>query len=374
MIESKIDKVLALVKSNGGWSSVYSAYPGLNEAVSKSNNHGGSPQVPCPKTGNGRTKFRLFRDWVDTGGAYHNDVGALPGGIDVIAFMESCSKSDALNKIIDICGGDLSSISREYVQNVKASQPKGIHDDEKAKRVAKLEKLFQHAIPAAHDQSGRIQAYLNSRGLKTDAKTLPYTLGYADELWWGDGQSKPKKLHGLLGSMTDSDGNRITIHRIFLNNQGLKADVPNAKMLMPPPSYIGGCSIKIDSPVTEGDNTFIGVCEGIETALAVREATGCPMWSCYSDTLLEMVKIPDHVTSVLIFADKDASGAGQEKAEALAARLRREGKFVDIYMPPLDIPNGSKSMDWLDTYNLAGPSAFSFRLPVDISVNTGGVK
>ena len=97
------------------------------------------------------------------------------------------------------------------------------------------------------------------------------------------------------------------------------------------------------------------------------------MWSCYSDTLLKNGKIPN-VTSVLIFADKDASGAGQEKAEALAARLRREGKFVDIYMPPLDIPNGSKSMDWLDTYNLAGPSAFSFRLPVDISVNTGGVK
>ena len=81
-------------------------------------------------------------------------------------------------------------------------------------------------------------------------------------------------------------------------------------------------------------------------------------------------KMEEYRKEVKIMAIK----AAKEKAEALAARLRREGKFVDIYMPPLDIPNGSKSMDWLDTYNLAGPSAFPFRLPVDISVNTGGVK
>lgn len=371
MRESKIDKVLALVCSNGGWSSVYSAYPGLNEAVSKSNNHGGSPQVPCPKTGKGKTKFRLFRDWVVSGGAYHNDIGALPGGIDVIAFMENCSKSDALNKIIDICGGDLSGITHEYVRTVKDSQPKGLAEDEKAKRVAKLEKLFDHAIPAAYDKTGRIQAYLNSRGLKTDAKTLPFTLGYADELWWGDGQSKPKKLHGLLGSMTDVNCNRITIHRTFLNNKGLKADVAKPKMLMPPPSYIGGCSIKIDAPVQTETETFIGLCEGIETALAIREATGCPMWSCYSDSLLEMVKLPEHITSVLIFADKDVSGAGLEKAEALAARLKREGKHVDIYLPPMDIPKGSKSVDWLDVYTATGTQHFPFRLPTELSVNTG---
>lgn len=371
MLESKLDKVLALVSAQGGWSTVFSAYPGLDEAVSRSNNHGGSPQVPCPKTGDGRTKFRLFRDWPQSGGGYHNDVGALPGGIDVIAFVERCSKGQALDKIIDICGGDLSTVSREYVQAVKSTQPKGLNEDEKQKRVAKLEKLFNNAIPAAHDVTGRVQAYLSSRGLKTDAKTLPFTLGYADELWWGDGQSKPVKLHGLLGSMTDVNGNRITIHRTFLDSNGHKANVEQPKKLMPPPSYIGGCSIKIDEPITGNKETYIGLCEGIETALAIREATGMPMWSCYSDSLLEMVKIPENVTTVIIFADKDRSGAGLEKAQALASRLRREGKVVDIYEPQQDIPAGSKSIDWLDVYVSLGKQGFPFTLPQSVSVYTG---
>ena len=95
------------------------------------------------------------------------------------------------------------------------------------------------------------------------------------------------------------------------------------------------------------------------------------MWSCYSDSLLEMVKIPDHVNVVIIFADKDVSGAGIEKAEALANRLRKEGKIVDVYLPVEDIPSGEKSIDWLDVYVLHGTSSFPFKLPLDMSVNTG---
>ena len=370
MRESKIDKVLALVQSNGGWSAVYSAYPGLSDAVSKTESRGGSPQVPCPKSGDGRTKFRLYPDWSMTGGGYHNDVGSMPGGIDVISFMENCSKAEALDKIIGICGGDLTSVSKEYVQSVRAL-PKGPSEDEIAKRVSKLEKLFNKAIPAAQDDSLHIENYLKSRGLKTDYRTLPFTLGFASELWWGNGASKPVKLCGLLGSMTDVNGERVTIHRTFLDNNGHKANVSQPKMLMPPPRYIGGCSIKIDEPVSNGTDTMIGLCEGIETALAIREATGCPMWSCYSDSLLEMVKIPDHVNVVIIFADKDVSGAGIEKAEALANRLRKEGKIVDVYLPVEDIPSGEKSIDWLDVYVLHGTSSFPFKLPLDMSVNTG---
>lgn len=370
MRESKIDKVLALVQSVGGWSTVFSAYPGLSDAVSKTESRGGSPQVPCPRSGEGRTKFRLFSDWSFTGGGYHNDVGALPGGIDVIAFMENCDKANALNKIIDICGGNLSSINANFVREVK-SAPKGPSQDEINKRVSKLEKLYKNTIPAAHDTSGRIANYLASRGLKGDHTSLPFTLGYADELWWGDGQGKPVKLSGLLGSMTDVNGNRVTIHRTFLDNNGIKAAVETPKMLMPPPSYIGGCSIKIDAPVCNGEDTVIGLCEGIETALAIREATGCPMWSCYSDSLLEMVKLPAHINVVIIFADKDISGAGLEKAEALANRLRREGRIVDICMPTLDVPQGAKGIDWLDVYNLHGAAAFPFAMPEDLRVNTG---
>ena len=370
MRESKIEKVKALVHSKGGWSSIFSRYSGLSFAIQKKESTGSSVSVPCPKTGNGKTKFRLFRDYQDTGGGYHNDVGALPDGIDLIAFMEGCDKTTAMDKIIDFCGGDYSKITTEYVQSV-SNRPKGPDSDEVAKRVRKLEKVYSQSIAARDDKSQVVANYLKSRGLNTDPTNLPLALGFTNSLWMGDASGELKKWNGLLGMMTDENGQNETIHRIFLDNYGNKAPLNNSKMLMQPPRYIGGCAIKLDEPCSTGNGeyTYLGVCEGIETALAVREATGCPMWSCYSDALLEMVKIPDYVNTVFIFADKDLSGAGLEKAESLAKRFMREGREVVIYLPTDELVEGEKSVDWLDMYTRYGSSAFPFILPESLNVN-----
>ena len=87
----KINHVKALVDQSGGWESVLSNYHGLAQSFEK-----GTRQQPCPLTGGGRTKFRWFRDYRDTGGAYHNDVGPLPDGISVVSWYVGCSVSQAL--------------------------------------------------------------------------------------------------------------------------------------------------------------------------------------------------------------------------------------------------------------------------------------
>ena len=71
------------------------------------------------------------------------------------------------------------------------------------------------------------------------------------------------------------------------------------------------------------------------------------------------VIVPEGVTTVFIFADKDKSGGGQKAAEKLAARLHTEGKQVHVLMPPIPIPQGKKSADWLNVLNKRGKTPYT---------------
>jgi hypothetical protein len=83
----------------------------------------------------------------------------------------------------------------------------------------------------------------------------------------------------------------------------------------------------------------LALAEGIETALAVREATGWPVWATIAAPFMKEVIVPE-VEEILIAADHDR--AGLEAAHALARRLLREGRRVRLAVPP------EEGADWLD--------------------------
>jgi hypothetical protein len=91
----------------------------------------------------------------------------------------------------------------------------------------------------------------------------------------------------------------------------------------------------------------LGLAEGIETALAVREATGWPVWATIAAPFMKEVIVPPEVKEVLIAADHDK--AGLEAARALARRLLREGRRVRMAVPPVE------GEDWLDALKRLGP-------------------
>jgi phage/plasmid primase-like uncharacterized protein len=84
----------------------------------------------------------------------------------------------------------------------------------------------------------------------------------------------------------------------------------------------------------------LALAEGIETALAVREATGWPVWATIAAPFMKEVIVPGEVEEVLIAADHDR--AGLEAAHTLARRLIREGRRVRLAVPP------EEGADWLD--------------------------
>jgi phage/plasmid primase-like uncharacterized protein len=91
-------------------------------------------------------------------------------------------------------------------------------------------------------------------------------------------------------------------------------------------------------PLEEGQP--LALAEGIETALAVREVTGWPVWATIAAPFMKEVVVPGEAKEVVVCADHDR--AGIESAHALAQRLLREGRKVRIAVPPVE------GEDWLD--------------------------
>ena len=362
MALNKIHQVKALVAQNGGWDAVYSAYGALRDATEK-----GTRQQPCPKTGGGKTKFRLFKDWRETGGGYHNDVGAMPDGIEMLSWFCDMPKGDVLNDIISILGGDLRVVKPHAVKRVATQQPEPISPDVAAKRKAIIKRIWDGSQPI----EGTIaETYLRSRGIKGDLSLMGNNLRFHPELSYKEDDSSPwQKFPGMLAIYRDKDGVPLTLHRTFLKSDGSgKADVSRPKMILAPPRDMRGGYIMLDRPIDTASGKYIGIAEGIETALSVREASGCPMWVGYSDRLMEMVNIPLDVKMVIPWVDLEPSGAGVRAGKALSERLAKQSCETFPQVPNnMDQPKA----DWNDVYVQKGAAGFETIFNEEISVNTG---
>jgi len=361
---SKIAKVKQLAWNK--WDLVFRSYSNFESAMKVN-----LPQIPCPKTGQGKTKFRLYEDWILTGGAYHNDIGSLTDGIEVVAWYENLTKGQALNVILDRIGGKISDVTEVDLSAYKAKSTavRQLSPKDVADKQSRIKALALTSIPAR--QSDEVKMYLRSRGLKGNLDNLPEDLRYNDKVYYPASYRKQAKgcyYGAMLGLYKDCNDGNLTLHRTYLD-KGKKAPEDKTKLIMSPPADIRGGYIHLDAPlIFKGEDdelmAMIGLSEGIETALAVREATGMAMRACYSSTLLSQttpiivpgVKVEN--TIVAIWVDKDVSGDGQKHAGILADKLTELGYIVEVYTPDYEVPAGKSSIDWLDVYSTYGSEVF----------------
>lgn len=144
-----------------------------------------------------------------------------------------------------------------------------------------------------------------------------------------------KGYPALIGIVRNPDGAVCALLRTYLQqdpndaSRVTKASLPNARMML---GKVSGGAVRLAEIGTDG---LLGLCEGIETGLAVM--TGCPelpVWATLSTSHLEQVHLPPQAHTVFIIADNDPSGAGSRAAETTAHRLRAEGRRVVIVTPP----------------------------------------
>lgn len=381
--------------ASGRWSGIINALCGshLNEAVQRY----GDP-VDCPVCG-GKKKFRVFdkpgRGFEETGGVICNSCGSFADGLSTIAWLrgdpgyDRCVK--ARNDVADLLrmndvrplsyqrrpstnGKPKSRGSPSHTQaasppqacsSLAASEAEEKPEYQIATNANSMWSAWRQTVDLLHPSAAPARRYLSGRMLRL-SKDLPHELSLrfhpSLDYYEKDKDSGELVYRGshptMMALLLRPDGTPACLHRTYLTPGGAKAEVPEPKKLWNcfTDEPLGGSAIRLYP-----SSKVLGFAEGIETALAARLATRMPVWATYTAMILPHVVVPPHVEFVVIWADRDRSGAGLKKASELQKRLRDEGRRCEIALPQRTIPHGKKSVDWADIWLDQDESAFPYR-------------
>lgn len=353
MNSSAIESSVVRDAARGSWLSVLdNLAPEINQAIEKP----GKRHIACPVHG-GKDGFRLFRDANLSGGGYCNTCGPKPDGFSLLMWLRDWTFPEALSAVADVLGLSTGSRSPKRIvkRNIHFAQSKLSVNDDKIKSI--LRAVWQESKSIHHPDAEPVRLYLQSRGLDNWLPAWP-SLRFHPKMQYRNEDDRVIGYFPAMLALVEKGNQPITIHRTFLTVDGHKAPVDSSKKLMPVPSdrQIVGSSVRLGNP-----GRVLSVTEGIETALAVIEATGMVTWPLITSTLMSQFVIPQGVEKLIIWADLDRSLAGTFAAEKLAERADSQGIEVESRIPEGPLPFDVKSIDWLDVLNQSGPNAFVFR-------------
>ena len=311
----------------------------------------------CPghaSTGDG---FKFYKDYADTGGGICNTCGGFPDGLSLIAWATGDTFKQVLSDVNDVLGGSDIQNTRQVPVPV-AAKPAVDPKIEDARIRKSLNAVYAQSVTLDHPQAEPARRYLSARGFKL----LPKTLRMHPALHWQDEDGKRSgPFPVLIAVIIDSKGKGVSLHRTYLTYEGTKAPVPKVKKVMMRPSdtTLQGSAIRLfpQAPV-------IGVCEGIETAIACTEGCDLPVWPLVSAQFMASFVPPHGVERVIVFCDKNLpstqhpEGHGQEAGRKLVENLWSRGIKASLAVPPSPIPVGAKDVDWCDEYVRNGRTPF----------------
>jgi putative DNA primase/helicase len=281
------------------------------------------------------------------------------GGADAIGMVMHIVGMTYLEAVADITGepppsGNLKPLSEseKAARTRKRAEAKHRQQARKAQELAYQEDTREAAwniwVASIGLSDTLAEKYLNARGIQTPDNGWPNVLRFHPNLPY---PGKPWPYPVLVCRVDDAAGDLTAIWRIFLRDDGRKADVETAKLGLGPSA---GGAVRLN-----GIASHIGIAEGVETALAAWLLTGrkIPVWSGLS-TALSNFQVPLGVSRVTIFPDGDrpmrrkgseyepAEPAGRKAARSLFARLTRHGVRASIAAEP---PPGKDYNDlWLE--------------------------
>ena len=214
--------------------------------------------------------------------------------------------------------------------------------------------ILEHTVAVA---GSPVAAYLAGRGIADlDIHDL---LAHPDLTHWESKRGYP----AMVGVVRNLAGEPVALHRTYLEvdadepSKVIKAPVAKPRMML---GKVAGGAVRL---AEINPDAALGLCEGIESGLAVMTAcASLPVWATLSTAGLEQVQLPPEARRVVILADHDASGAGMRAAETAARRLRGEGRKVVIALPP------EQGADFNDVLLRQGPEAVA--AIVDVAFTT----
>lgn len=262
---------------------------------------------PCPFCG-GTDRFR-FTDHQNDGGYYCGQCGSgtafhLASKLLDKDYPEICKMIEAL-----VGSGTLPTRTEVVDRSVQAE---------------KVREIWEQSLNLVKDDP--VCRYLIGRGLTTASTTLKFNPAVFDGK---SGKNHPSMVAPIHGPTDELIGLHVT-HLLEMEGRWIKAKIEAPKKQRKIADTISGGAIRLwKADIDEG----IGIAEGIETALAVRELWHIPCWSVMNATGIEKFQIPEpRPRRLTIFADNDRNFVGMKSAYILAHRLVLKDDYHPIFV------------------------------------------
>lgn len=257
-------------------------------------------------------------------------------------FCRTCGSHSAMDLLMEVKGWDFAQAAQE-VRRI-AGEGTSFTSREPQASFEKVNRVLDGAKPLR--EGCPVSRYLRRRGITV----LPEQhVLFQREAWGTDGekaQSGPAMVALIHGSDTKLKG----VHKTFIDDTFPKSK--RKQITKGEGVSINGGAVRLFAP----RDGVIGLCEGIESALAAYELFGIPTWATISAQGMSAFRVPCGIgiREICIFADNDESYTGQAAAFALAQQLYRkkiDGEELVVHPPFIPRQPGS---DWNDELLLRG--------------------
>lgn len=316
------DIKLLAKRTQGKWYSILTLHGISKEYLS--GGHG-----PCPFCG-GRDRWR-WDNKDNNGSGFCNQCDAKGSGFTILAKWLGLEGRANFPKLLEKVASSIS-YCPEVDEKPETLRKHKISIERKRRYATKI---WERARPLFEDEKCEVVKYLKRRGLE-----LPFNskaLRVSNDDFWRDGELL-ESFPMLICKITDASGNFMGIHRTYIFSE---SDYERRIF-----GSISGGAIQFDSA-----KEVLHVAEGVETSLAIRKVfPNESVWSALNAGNMARLEIPEGVLELHIWADLDRNKVGEKSAHALARRANSKGIKVFIHTPDGPIPEGHKSLDWLDVY------------------------
>lgn len=291
---------------------------------------------PCPACG-GKDRFR-FDNKNDSGSYFCNQQCGAGDGFRLLQAVYGYTASDALHLVANYLG--FGGASTPVCKALSA--PLRIVSELAPVADRAIQKANQRLWAASVEVSegDPVDLYLR-KTRRLALESVPSGLRYHSAVPYYDKGEFVDFFPAMLAQVVNSGDQVVAVHKTYLTYDGAKADLSPVKKLSRAtyPGATQGAAIRL----FEASET-LAVAEGIETALAVHILADeyLPTWATVTANGLKTLEVPSYVKKLIIAADNDVSGRGQEAAERLQARQVARGVTCQILIPK------TVGSDWAD--------------------------
>lgn len=235
-------------------------------------------------------------------------------------FCNQCGSHQPIEMAMDHLGLPYKETAQYLRPNMSNYKMNAIKAPDTAANEARLKKIhagLKHITP-----NSVAARYLASRGITVLPETDSYFhpgIDYFEE-------GKKVGNHPCIVSVfRTNEGRTATYHLIYLSQNGDKLNCSSPKKILPVIAPMTGSAIRL----FKADDTLC-IAEGIETALAVHQRNGLPVWAAGNSNNLANMVIPDSVKHIYIYADEDKNFCGAQAAYTLANKLKVKGDRQNV--------------------------------------------